>query len=123
MVCDGQVSETFRADAAAADFDWDHLKAFLAVARTGDQIEIVARATDSGVAIEVRDSGPGIPAELGEEIFSPFKTSKPFGTGLGLSIVRDYAQAHGGTVEVVDDPHRAGARLRVTLPLRRGGLA
>ncbi|HZN25297.1 MAG TPA: ATP-binding protein, partial [Burkholderiales bacterium] len=39
------------------------------------------------------------------------------GTGIGLSVVRDYAQMHGGTAEVVGGT--AGAHIRVRLPLTR----
>ncbi|MFS2012326.1 ATP-binding protein [Azospirillum sp. CT11-132] len=56
------------------------------------------------VRIEVRDSGPGIAAELAGQIFDPFFTTKPMGTGLGLglsisyNIVRDF----GGVLSVAE---------------------
>lgn len=50
--------------------------------------------------IEVEDNGPGIPAELLEEIFIPFFTTKPTGTGVGLSISKQILQLHGGDVRV-----------------------
>jgi len=92
-------------------------------------ILIEAQTLDDRLVLEVADDGPGIPPADRERVFDPFYRGRNTpggrlpGSGIGLSIVRDYAQAHGGTVEVVDDPHRAGARLRVTLPLRQGGLA
>ena len=76
--------------------------------------------------LEVAGDGPGIPPAERERVFDPFYRGRNVaggplrGSGIGLSIVRDYAQAHGGTVEVVDEPARSGARLRVTLPLRQG---
>lgn len=95
----------------------------------GSAILIEAKTLDDRMVLEVADDGPGIPPADRERVFDPFYRGRNAaggrlpGSGIGLSIVRDYAQAHGGTVEVVDDPHRAGARLRITLPLRQGGLA
>lgn len=56
--------------------------------------------------IEVEDNGPGIPAELLEEIFIPFFTTKPDGTGVGLSISRQIMQQHGGDLRVSSEPGR-----------------
>ena len=95
----------------------------------GSAILIEAQALDDRLVLEVADDGPGIPPADRERVFDPFYRGRNTsggrlpGSGIGLSIVRDYAQAHGGTVEVVDDPRRIGARLRITLPLRQGGLA
>ena len=50
--------------------------------------------------IEVEDNGPGIPAELLEEIFIPFFTTKPTGSGVGLSISKQIMQLHGGDIRV-----------------------
>lgn len=92
-------------------------------------IDIDVRSDGQHVILEVADAGPGIPPAERERVFDPFFRGRSVaggplrGSGIGLSIVRDYAQAHGGTVEVVDDPKQAGARLRVTLPLRQGALA
>lgn len=54
--------------------------------------------------IEVADNGPGISAELMEEIFIPFFTTKPEGTGVGLSISRQIMQQHGGDLRVSSEP-------------------
>ncbi|HEU4326504.1 MAG TPA: ATP-binding protein [Roseiflexaceae bacterium] len=67
------------------------------------QIQIhLAAEPDGGVALAVRDNGPGIPPRLLDRIFEPFFTTKAVGegTGLGLSIVRTIVQEHGGTVAV-----------------------
>ncbi|MFN0173943.1 MAG: sensor histidine kinase [Saprospiraceae bacterium] len=50
--------------------------------------------------IEVEDNGPGIPAELLEEIFIPFFTTKATGSGVGLSISKQIMQLHGGDIRV-----------------------
>ena len=49
--------------------------------------------------IEVRDDGPGVPAELREKIFTPFFTTREKGTGLGLAFVREIVRDHGGEVD------------------------
>ena len=48
--------------------------------------------------VRVRDSGPGIPAEIGERIFEPFFTTRPVGqgVGLGLSGAQKIVQNHNG---------------------------
>lgn len=72
------------------------------------------------VCIEVEDSGPGIPAELLDRIFSPFLTTKTrTGTGLGLSISQQIIQQHGGTFSVYNKP-QSGACFVITLPVFMG---
>jgi len=91
----------------------------------GSAIELVARSEGASLALEVADNGPGIPPAERERVFDPFYRGRSVaagrlrGSGVGLSIVRDFAQAHGGSAEVVDEPARSGARLRVTLPLKQ----
>ena len=68
------------------------------------------------VAIEIKDSGPGIGPDDLERIFNPFFTTKPQGTGLGLAIVRKVVDAHEGRIDVVSAPGR-GATFKVTLPV------
>jgi two-component system, NtrC family, sensor histidine kinase HydH len=69
----------------------------------------------SGVLVTVEDSGPGISAEMREQIFNPFITSKKDGVGLGLSIVAKIVDEHRGWIRL--DPEAAkGARFRVFLP-------
>jgi two-component system NtrC family sensor kinase len=76
------------------------------------------RITASPRAIEVSDSGSGIPVELTARIFDPFFTTKGAqGTGLGLSIVRDLMRQLGGSVTAHSQPGR-GARF--TLHFRKG---
>jgi two-component system sensor histidine kinase GlrK len=90
-------------------------------------IRIEVRGEGQCMVLEVSDAGPGIPPAERGRVFDPFFRGRSVaggplrGSGIGLSVVRDYAQAHGGTVEVVDES--SGARLRVTLPLRQGALA
>jgi signal transduction histidine kinase len=61
-------------------------------------IHISAQPVEDAVAIEVVDSGLGIPAEISDKMMQPFYTSKPVGqgTGLGLSISMGIVEGHGG---------------------------
>ncbi len=68
-----------------------------------------------GVEIGIEDSGPGIPAELREQIFNPFFTTKKGGVGLGLSIVSKIVDDHRGWIRVQSEPGR-GACFRIFLP-------
>ncbi len=73
------------------------------------------RGADGRTAIEVRDSGPGVPEDLREKIFIPFFTTREKGTGLGLAFVRDIVRDHGGEV-ALDRAPEGGARFTITLP-------
>jgi signal transduction histidine kinase len=74
------------------------------------------RATRTGVEIEVRDTGPGIPASILPRIFEPFFSTKPpgEGTGLGLPICRDILKSLGGEITVEGAPG-AGATFLIWL--------
>lgn len=78
-----------------------------------------SREGAAGVAVEIEDSGPGVPAELREQIFNPFVTSKKGGVGLGLSIVAKIVDDHGGTIQLISRDH-SGACFRVFLPAAKG---
>lgn len=75
-------------------------------------------ADPGAVAIVVRDTGGGVPAEILERIFEPFFTTKPpgQGTGLGLAVVRAVARQWHGDVSVESTPGQ-GATFRVQLPV------
>jgi signal transduction histidine kinase len=72
------------------------------------------------VAVEVSDTGAGIPPAVLPHIFEPFFTTKGpgVGTGLGLSICRSIVEGLGGVIEVQSEPGR-GSRFRVVLPVAR----
>lgn len=69
--------------------------------------------------ITVRDTGPGIPGEIAEQLFRPFVTTKPGGMGIGLSISKRIVEAHGGDMIVSSNP-AGGATFRFTLPIYKG---
>ena len=65
---------------------------------------------------DVRDNGPGIPAEMIPHLFDPFFTTKPAGTGLGRSVSHTIVRDHGGFIEVYSEPGH-GTRFSVRLPV------
>lgn len=80
---------------------------------------VLAVTEDEGgmVTIRVIDSGPGVPAEIRDRLFTRFVTERDHvsdGTGLGLAITRGLVEAHGGSV--VLEPSAQGATFRVRLP-------
>jgi two-component system, LuxR family, sensor kinase FixL len=62
------------------------------------------------------DSGPGIPAEIREKIFTPFFTTKSRGTGLGLPTAKRLIEAHDGTISI-ECPAAGGTTVTIQLPL------
>ncbi|MGH9713877.1 MAG: two-component system sensor histidine kinase NtrB [Candidatus Acidiferrales bacterium] len=69
-----------------------------------------------GVAVQLEDTGPGVPPDLREQIFNPFFTSKKEGVGLGLAIVAKIVDDHRGWIRLETDSSR-GAKFRVFLPV------
>jgi len=67
------------------------------------------------IMVAVKDSGCGIPAQDLPKVFNHFFTSKADGLGMGLSISRSIVEAHGGHLDVKNNPER-GATFYFTLP-------
>ena len=81
--------------------------------------ECPASATKTaGVAIEVADSGTGIPPQVLPKIFELFVTTKPpdRGTGLGLVICQEIIRAHGGTISITSEVGE-GTNVNIYLPV------
>lgn len=70
------------------------LNAFQAVAQDG-RVSVTVKTDHGGADLIVADDGPGVPAEMREDIFRPYVTLSEDGTGLGLAVVRQIALAHG----------------------------
>ena len=71
------------------------------------------------VEVSLTDTGPGIPAGILSELFTPFFTTKPRGTGLGLAISRRIIEDHGGWIRA-ESPPQQGATFRIGLPVETG---
>jgi two-component system nitrogen regulation sensor histidine kinase NtrY len=74
-----------------------------------------ARVEGGAYVIDIDDDGPGIPAEIVEQLFDPYVTTKRDGTGLGLSIVKKIVVDHGGSITAGRAP-TGGARFHIVLP-------
>lgn len=84
----------------------------------GGTLSVCTRRTETGIELEVTDTGMGISAEAADRLFEPFFTTKPRGSGLGLAICQSIVERHGGHIEVVQrDP---GTSFIVHVPV--GGL-
>jgi len=81
------------------------------------RIRITMTPRRNAIALAVRDSGPGIPAEIRLQVLEPFFTTKARGGGLGLPIAKRTAELHGGSLEV-DCPPDGGTLVTLELPLR-----
>jgi C4-dicarboxylate-specific signal transduction histidine kinase len=90
-----------------------------AKSRPGPWVRVEAEETKLGLVVRVRDSGPGVPTDSLEKIFTPFFTTKQVGegTGLGLSISKGLVETQGGTLRL--DQSGAHTCFEVVLPLTK----
>lgn len=95
--------------------------------RYGKSCSVKATSSGGFALIMFEDEGDGIPEELFEEVFKPFRRLDPSrnattgGAGLGLSIVRDIIQAHGGEIGLRnrkdENGNVKGLQVRMKIPL------
>jgi signal transduction histidine kinase len=82
-------------------------------------VTLTCERTDGELAIRVTDTGPGIPADYVQSVFTPFSqadqglTREAGGVGLGLAISRELSRAMGAELRV-ESPPGAGATFRLT---------
>jgi PAS domain S-box-containing protein len=86
----------------------------------GTTIWVRVEPLRDGVLLAVEDEGPGVPAQLREQVFQPFRKGRNVadhapGSGIGLALVAQFAGLHGGRAWVQDRPG-GGASFRVFLP-------
>ena len=89
-----------------------------AMRESGGTLRIGIRSTDRTIAIQVADTGCGIPEAYLDRIFDPFFTTKPVGkgTGLGLSICYGIITKMGGKIKA-QSVMGVGTTFRIELPL------
>ncbi len=83
----------------------------------GGHMTFESRLSGELLEIRVEDSGPGIPVDLREKVFTPFFTTKSRGAGLGLSIAKRIIDGHPGASLAVETAEGGGAAFVVCLPL------
>jgi two-component system, OmpR family, phosphate regulon sensor histidine kinase PhoR len=87
------------------------------------EVRLATRSTAAGVAVDVSDDGPGIPAEHLPRIFERFyrvdkaRSRELGGTGLGLSIAKHLAEGMGASLSVTSEVGK-GSAFTVTIPSR-----
>ena len=83
-------------------------------------VVITTRNEEDLVYISIKDTGPGIPAEIKKDIFNPFFTTKDVGegTGLGLSISYGIIKDHNGSIKVFSE-EEGGSEFIITLPVHQ----
>jgi PAS domain S-box-containing protein len=92
----------------------------------GGQIRLTARNEGDQVAISVRDTGIGIPADKLTSIFEMFSQvdrsaeRSQGGLGIGLSLVNRMIRMHGGTIEARSEGPGKGSEFVVRLPIQSG---
>jgi PAS domain S-box-containing protein len=80
------------------------------------QLTLSSELSDDGqLLVLVHDTGPGLPIDQADQIFTAFFTTKSYGTGMGLSISRSIVESHGGRLWAINDSGR-GACFKFTLP-------
>ncbi len=86
----------------------------LEVMPVGGVLELNLRGTFEHVVLAIRDTGPGIPEEIRDRIFSMHFTTKETGTGIGLYVSRSIIDGEGGTLELVESGE-GGTMFEVTI--------
>jgi signal transduction histidine kinase len=80
---------------------------------TEGAVTVTWNADDDFIDISIRDEGFGLPDSA--NLFVPFFTTKPGGSGIGLVLSRQIAEAHGGSLSLIDGK---GCEARIHLPIR-----
>ena len=80
----------------------------------GRIVVTTSRSADGNAEVIVADDGPGVPPQDRQRIFQRFITTRAGGNGLGLTTSREIAEAHGGSLTLLDSS--PGATFAVRLP-------
>lgn len=75
----------------------------------------VREAACNYIELKIQDTGAGIPADMMDQLFEPYITSKPRGSGLGLAIVKKIVEEHGGMLWA-ENTLGSGATITIRLP-------
>jgi len=81
----------------------------------GGRLGFDVEGRDSKVVVSITDSGPGIPPDLMEKIFTMHFTTKPSGTGIGLYVASAVVDSNGGEIRVTPG-EAGGTKFQIDLP-------
>jgi nitrogen fixation/metabolism regulation signal transduction histidine kinase len=81
----------------------------------GGKVEVGWSRSNGQLDLWINDEGPGLANTA--NLFVPFFTTKAEGSGIGLVLSRQIAEAHGGTLTLVNRPTHSGCEARLRLPL------
>lgn len=81
----------------------------------GGKVTIQTSVEGQNIIIDVTDYGCGIPPDQKSQVFIPFFSTKKKGTGLGLAIVQKIAEAHKGSLMILNNSP-CGTIFRIILP-------
>jgi signal transduction histidine kinase len=93
-----------------------------AMAGTGGRLSVRAEPGGVWVAVEIEDTGPGIPSHVQARLFEPFFTTREKGSGLGLAIAHQAVEKNRGRIDIASEPGK-GTRVTLHLPAARGAAA
>jgi signal transduction histidine kinase len=83
----------------------------------GAPITLIARRQADWAQIDITDKGSGMSQRfIAQELFKPFRSTKPGGFGIGAYEAREIARSHGGRLEV-ESEEGAGSTFRIVLPI------
>jgi signal transduction histidine kinase len=77
-------------------------------------VDVRWELTEKDLVLTIEDNGPGLGNP--SNVFVPFYTTKPSGSGIGLVLSRQIAEAHGGSIELLNRTDQSGCQARVMLP-------
>ena len=80
------------------------------------KLNLSARQEKDATVVEVKDNGPGIPADQLDHIFMPFYSTKEGGSGVGLSFAQHIMRLHGGRIQAISNTG-AGSTFQLIFPL------
>ena len=79
------------------------------------EITFSTSVEEDNIVISIADNGPGMPKEIADNLFIPFKTKKEGGTGLGLTITKKIVDLHSGRIECKTS--KSGTKFIINIPL------
>ncbi|TET35416.1 MAG: HAMP domain-containing protein [Planctomycetota bacterium] len=119
---DVEVDRDYAADLPPVALDHNHFKQVLMnlminsieAMPGGGGIAISMSVENGDFTFRMRDTGEGVPPELGDRIFDPFFTTKGGGSGLGLAVTKIIVESHDGTIQYSSDS--GGTEFTIRIP-------